>query len=586
MARERDRELVEEWLGDMQGFETTTLDARGGGSVPEYDVCILDEAGFERFGEPLWDRKRACETYLPHLLLVSGSNRGAVDAAIDADEVGRALIDDVLELPLRKDDLARRIENLLATRWASMSLAEREEQHRELVELTPEAVLLVEDGEIVHANVAAVDLFGASGVELQGEPVSTLAAPDQTPSLAAMLDTVPPAGEGASEFVDVRFRSLGGRTIDAAVAGIRVTYEDDEVIQLLVQDRTESRRREERLRLFGRAVEATAHGVTVADVRVQDEPIIYANRGFTEMTGYSMGQVLGRNCRFLQGENTDQATVDTLRNAIDAGEPASVDILNYHKDGTPFWNRLEVVPIRNESGELTHYLGLQRDITEQVRNEQRLAVLDRILRHNVRNKTNVIRGYAEAIAEGEMPPNVAAERIVGAADELYTISEQVREFDTVIRDTEEATEVIELDAVVGQGVTALREEFRDADVRFRASGAVPVDAHATLRAALQDLLYQLGDTDCPVAEITLVRVGEEVRLEVVDRGDAIPADDLDLISTRSETPMEHLQGLELWLLRWAVEQSGGEFTVDLCSEDPRIEMRFPAADGEGALRDS
>ena len=586
MVRERDRTLVEEWLSDMQGFETTTPAARAEGSIPEYDICLFDEAGFERFGEALRDRKGDSETYLPHLLLVSDSDRRAVDAAIDADEVGRALIDDVLELPLRKNDLERRIENLLATRWASVSLAEREAQHRELVELTPEAVLLVDDGEIVHANVAAVDLFGASGVELRGEPLSKLAAPDQTTALDALLETVPPAGEGASEFVDVRFRSLAGRTVDASVAGIRVTYEGDEVIQLLVQDRTESRRREQRLRLFGRAVEATAHGVTVADVGVDDDPIIYANRGFTEMTGYSMGQVLGRNCRFLQGENTDQSTVDTLRRAIDAGEPTSVDILNYRKDGTPFWNRLEVVPIRDKDGELTHYLGLQRDITEQVRSEQRLAVLDRILRHNVRNKTNVIRGYAEAIAEDEMPAATAAERIVDAADELYTISEQVREFDTVIRDTEEATDVIELDAVVGQGVTALREEFREADVRFRASGAVPVEAHATLRAALQDLLYQLGDTDCPVAEITLVRVDEEVRLEVVDRGGAIAAEDLELISTRSETPMEHLQGLELWLLRWAVEQSGGEFAVDLCGDDPRIEMRFPAAGGEGPLRDS
>ena len=585
MVPGRDRSLVEEWLEAPGGYETATPEP-GERSLPEYDVCLLDETGFERFGEALRDRKTASETYLPHLLLVSESDREAVDAAIDADDVGRELIDDVLELPLRKDGLVRRIENLLATRRASISLAEREAQHRELVELTPEAVLLVDDGEIVHANVAAVELFGASGVELRGEQVSTLAAPDETRALAALLDAVPPAGEGASEFVDVRFRSLDGRTIDGSVAGIRVTYDGSDVVQLLVQDRTESRRREERLRLFGRAVEATAHGVTVADVRVEDEPIVYANTGFTEMTGYTMGEVLGRNCRFMQGENTDQSTVDTLRHAIDAGEPASVDILNYRKDGTPFWNRLEIVPIRDEAGDLTHYLGLQRDITEQVRNEQRLAVLDRILRHNVRNKTNVIRGYAEAIVEGGMPAATAAERIVDAADELYTISEQVREFDTVIRDTEEASDVIDLDAVVGQGVTALREEFREADVQFRVSGAVPVAAHPTLQAALQDLLYQLGETDCPVAEITLVRAGDEIRLEVVDRGNAIPTEDLELVSTRSETPTEHLQGLELWLLRWAVEQSDGEFAVDVDGGDPRIEMRFPVADGDPGLRDS
>jgi PAS domain S-box-containing protein len=299
------------------------------------------------------------------------------------------------------------------------------------------------------AVVAGVGLlFGASSAELRGEPVSTLVAPGEHATLATLLDAVSPSGEGASEFVDVRFRSLDDRTIDASVAGIRVTYEGEHVIQLLVQDRTESRRREERFRLFGRAVEAAAHGITVVDMRVENEPIVYVNTRFSEITGYSMGEMLGRNCRFLQGENIDQSTVDTLRNATDAGEPASVDILNYRKNGTPFWNRLEIVPIRDDGGELTHYLGFHRDITERVRNEQRLAVLDRILRHNVRNKTNVIRGYAQAIVEGEMPAGVATERIADAADELYTISEQVREFDTVIRDTDEATDVIELDAVV------------------------------------------------------------------------------------------------------------------------------------------
>ncbi|WP_435115955.1 PAS domain-containing protein [Halolamina sp. C58] len=578
MAPGRDRELVEEWLDEVGSYDVWLGDE---GIPEEYDVCLLDGAGFDRFRERLRERKASSDGFLPHLLLGADSDPDEVDTA---DGVGDALIDDVLERPLRRTGLARRIENLLATRRASLELAHREAQYRELVELSPEAVLVVDGGDIVYANTAAAELLDDAATELYGEDVTQFVDEADETALTALLEATPPAGDGASEFVDLTFRGTRGRRIDASVAAIRISYEGSDVVQLLVQDRTEANRREDRLRLFGRAVEAAAHGITIVDVRADDQPLIYANAGFTRITGYPLGEVLGRNCRFLQGENTDESTVDTIRAAIDAGEPESVEILNYRKDGTPFWNRLDIVPIRDEAGELTHYLGLQRDITDRVRNEQRLAVLDRILRHNVRNKTNVIRGYADAIVDDGVDPVAAAERIVAAAEELHTISEQVREFDTVVRKSEQMGDAIELDAVVGEGVASLREEFPTADVQFRASGSVAIQAHPTLRAAVQDLLYQLSDTERPVAEIAVVREGEDVRLDVRDRGGAIPREDLELVSTRSETPLDHLQGLELWLLRWAVEQSDGEFTVADTDGDPLLRMRFPAADR--ALRDS
>ncbi|GAB7013148.1 PAS domain-containing protein [Halolamina salina] len=583
MASGRDRDLLSDRLETGGGYEVLTPTESA--TLPAYDACLIDGDSLEQYEDALRQRKRDADAYLPHLLL-DGADTEPPQPSASEDPIDDPLIDDVLSRPVDEGTLVRRIENLLATRRASVALADRELQYRQLVELTPQAVLLVDDGRIVYANAAAVELFDAASTELRGEHVTRFVDEAGETALTALLDAVPPAGEGASEFIDVRFETVDGRHIDGEAAGIRVSYRDTEVVQLLVRDQTDARRREDRLQLFGRAVEAANHGITVADVRADDEPLIFANAGFTRITGYPLGEVLGRNCRFLQGENTDQSTVDRLRAAIDAGEPASEDLLNYRRDGTPFWNRLDLVPIHDDDGELSYYLGLQRDITEQIQNEQRLAVLDRILRHNVRNKTNVIRGYAETIAQGEADPVTAAERIVDAADELYTISEQVREFDTVVRNTEESIDVVQLDAVVGEGVAALREEFPGADVQFRASGSVAVHANPTLRAALQNLLYQLGDADQPAAEITLVGEGTDVRLEVRDRGGAIPPEELELVSARSETPLEHLQGLELWLLRWAVEQSGGEFTLGDADGDPLIRMRFPAADREPPLRDS
>ena len=117
------------------------------------------------------------------------------------------------------------------------------------------------------------------------------------------------------------------------------------------------------IRLKDRALSATAEGITIADARQPDRPLIYVNAGFEKLTGYSRDDVLGRNCRFLQGAGSDADTVDEIRNAIHAGRECTVEILNYRKDGTPFWNRLAITPVKDESGEISHFIGIQSDVT-------------------------------------------------------------------------------------------------------------------------------------------------------------------------------------------------------------------------------
>src|SRR5664279_5163443 len=101
------------------------------------------------------------------------------------------------------------------------------------------------------------------------------------------------------------------------------------------------------LELKDRALAASTEGITIADARLADNPLIYANAGFERLTGYSVADVLGRNCRFLQGAGTDTATVDALRNAIREKLPITVQLLNYRKNGTPFWNRLAITPVKD-----------------------------------------------------------------------------------------------------------------------------------------------------------------------------------------------------------------------------------------------
>lgn len=124
--------------------------------------------------------------------------------------------------------------------------------------------------------------------------------------------------------------------------------------------------------LKDRALSATAEGITIADARLPDMPIIYANAGFERLTGYAISEVLGRNCRFLQGSGTDLDAVNQIRSAVREERECTVQLLNYRKDGTPFWNRLSITPVRDPSGSVTHFIGVQSDVTEQKLAEEAL----------------------------------------------------------------------------------------------------------------------------------------------------------------------------------------------------------------------
>jgi PAS domain S-box-containing protein len=119
------------------------------------------------------------------------------------------------------------------------------------------------------------------------------------------------------------------------------------------------------LDLKDRALAVAAEGITIADARQPGRPLIYVNEGFERLTGYSTAEVLGRNCKFLQGRGSDPEVVDQIRTALEAEQECTVEILNYRKDGTPFWNRLSITPVRDGDNQLTHFIGIQSDVTQR-----------------------------------------------------------------------------------------------------------------------------------------------------------------------------------------------------------------------------
>jgi PAS domain S-box-containing protein len=121
-----------------------------------------------------------------------------------------------------------------------------------------------------------------------------------------------------------------------------------------------------------RTMDAAPIGISLSDPSMADYPLVYVNDAWEALTGYEADDLLGRNPRLLQGSNTDPETVDRLSEAIANEEPVSVEIRNYRRDGTPFWNELTLAPIYDDEGDLLYYVGFQIDVTDR-REAERLA---------------------------------------------------------------------------------------------------------------------------------------------------------------------------------------------------------------------
>jgi len=139
---------------------------------------------------------------------------------------------------------------------------------------------------------------------------------------------------------------------------------------------------------FAAAMRATRMSMIITDPRQPDNPIVYCNNSFLKMTGYERDDVMGRNCRFLQGPDTDAKSVDAIRTALETRTDISVDILNYRKDGTTFWNALYISPVIDETGELQFYFASQLDVTDRKDSEIQVRAEKERFEQAVKDRTS------------------------------------------------------------------------------------------------------------------------------------------------------------------------------------------------------
>ena len=251
------------------------------------------------------------------------------------------------------------------TRMLENSLKHTEERFQNTIMVSTDGVLVLSaDGVVLYANPSAQQLFERANLigSLFGFPVVS------------------------NDSTELELIQKSGQRLVAEMRVVETQWFGNEAFLAMLRDVTKRRVMEDNLRIALRsnkqlltAVASINIGVIIADATAEDLPTIFVNPGFTKITGYAPQEMLGTNCRLLQGPGTDRAVIAEISAAIKSGESFKGTILNYRKDGTPFWNDLLISPVYADDGSLVNFIGLQEDVTDRIMTEAALAANQEML---------------------------------------------------------------------------------------------------------------------------------------------------------------------------------------------------------------
>ncbi|WP_420427023.1 EAL and GGDEF domain-containing protein [Algiphilus sp.] len=202
--------------------------------------------------------------------------------------------------------------------------------------------------------------------------------PDDRHRLAEHLRALS-MGQTSTMEIEHRYRRADDTWAEVRATAVAIRDPHGKLQRLIgaMQDVSEQRAQQRELRLHAAALGASREGVCIVDALAEDQPIVFVNRAFEKLTGYTQAEVLGRNCRFLQGRDRDQPERELIRNAVVHGTEITTRLRNYRKDGSLFWNELSIAPVRQD-GHITHFVGLQKDVTRRHLQEAQGAYQSRI----------------------------------------------------------------------------------------------------------------------------------------------------------------------------------------------------------------
>jgi len=273
-------------------------------------------------------------------------------------ELGRNLNRSSQELALRIHETQQRLSRL-----------------RAILDTAVDAIIGVRpDGVIDSVNPAAERMFGRSADAMTGVPLHELLPGMDAERLHALIANGMLIHSTQSRIGQLEMSALRQEGTSFPVELLVGDIPDDPEIRYtcIVRDLTDMKQAEEFLTLYGRVVDCTLNGITISNARRYPQPIVHANPAFCRITGYPPHEILGRDASMLEGPLTDTDDLAALSQTVRNGGEATITLKNYRKDGSMFYNKLSVAPVRDASGEITHYINVIEDVTTQVEVKQRL----------------------------------------------------------------------------------------------------------------------------------------------------------------------------------------------------------------------
>ena len=356
---------------------------------------------------------------------------------------------------------------------------------------------------------------------------------------------------------------------------------------------------EDRGNIFFAAVEMTRMPMVVTDPRQPDNPIVFVNRAFLDLTLYEEAEAVGRNCRFLQGPRTDPATVAEIRNAIADQRAVALDILNYKADGTPFWNALYLGPIFDHEGQLLYFFASQMDVTERRATEQSslqaqkmeaIGQLTAGMAHDFNNLLQVINGNLElallALGSGNSTAGESIRRAQRSAMKAGKLTQQLLTF---ARKQRLEPRRVNLNALLVEFSELLVRTLGDkVELHLDLKPGLPACTldPTHLEMALLNVLINARDAMPDGGEVkvaTALTPGNQVVICVADQGEGMTPEVMRRATEPFFTTKGPGTGLGLAMVHGFVQQSRGRLDIDSTpGQGTTVRMIFPLADGEVA----
>ena len=269
----------------------------------------------------------------------------------------------------------------IAMEQLSQDLKASESRFRNAIEKNADGMAIVNKrGLVSFVNQSAEALFNCTAEELLGQEFfGVLVVEGSACDIEMDADIIPKIGntdKTAMRVVQTEVKAIRKHKENAVVEMrvVETEWEGEMAYLATLRDITDRKRAAEMLWLYDRAMAATSTGIVISDATNPEHPIVYCNPAFESITGYQRKEILGKNCRFLQGSDTDPAALEIIRKALQSESECQVILKNYQKDGRAFWNALSISPVRDRTGKLTHFIGVQRDITDRKKAEQDLQI--------------------------------------------------------------------------------------------------------------------------------------------------------------------------------------------------------------------